>query len=375
MTALRNLLSISLAFALVAVCAHAQEDTVVTKDGKRSQGKIDSYDYDYVKLLSRDGKATTKVKTSDVENVIWQSPLPKDFQEAQATANGAFSSGNYDDAIAKLQAVVDNAKTREPLRQEAYFMLTQVLMGAGKHEEAAQAAQAMLKKFPSSRYVEQAHDVVVRSLIAAQKPADAVSFTKTEEERVGKFTDARALTDGLKLMRARAQTRAGQGADAKADLSTLANTGGPKADEARVMLGDVLLREKNAAEAEKNFREALKTSTVTQVRAAAYNGLGEILYQQGIASKKPETLRDALFSFLRTVVQFPPSASDSTEHHETALLQAGMCFQSLGELEKPGDAQTRLMARARELYRRLLSDYKTSAHAAEATRRLEKLQG
>ena len=363
-----SILTAILGLGLVAP-ATAQDDTVNMHDGTKKTGKVEVYDFRTIKLTSQNGKISTNIKVEDAKSVEWGGK-PKAFKEAES----ALAAGNDEDAATKLQAIIDDAKLRDVLKQEAYFLQAAAYANAGKNAEAADSLQKMLAKFPQSHYIVAAHEMAVRALLAAGKAADAVSFTQAEETRVGAIPDSRALTDGLKLLRCRVQLASNQGPQAKADLQTLANTAGPMAEQAKVMLGEVLLAENNVAEAEKLFRDALKSTKAAQVRAGAYNGLGEINFKKGYDGKKSDLLKDALFSYLRTVVQFPPAAGDSSEYHEAAIFKAGCCFQALGDLEKDKDAQGRLFARSRELFKRLLNDYKGSTLAGEAQTRLERMQ-
>lgn len=363
-----TLLVLALVAGFSAFAVAQADDSLVMKDGKKNTGKIESFDFRVVKLSVKAG-ATASYKVEDIETVDFGG-LPKEFKDAET----AMRAGSNDDAATKFAAVIAG-KFRDPIKQEAFWNQANCLLDAGKGEEAAKAFQEMLAKFPQSRYLEKAHEAVVRALVSAGKAADAVTWTTSEEERVTKIPDSRALVDGLKLYRCQAQMKAGQGAQAKADLQTLANTGGPKAALARVMLGQVLLAEKSFPDAEKCFRESLKDCKETAVKAVAYNGLGEILYSQGLTAKKGEVIKDALMSYLRTVVQFPPAPGDSTDAYERALLGAGKCFQSLGQLEKPGDAQKVFFARSRELLRRLLNEYRTSSYTDEAKKALDTLGG
>lgn len=353
--------------ALASVGLAQTDDKVTTKDGKSQNGKIDSYDFRAIKLSLRAGVSTT-VKVEDVESVEFGA-LPKEYKEAVS----AMQAQSWDDAATKFGEVAAS-KAREVLKQEALWHQGNCYLEGGKNEEAAKALQELLAKFPQSRYLKLTHALVVRALVAAGKGTDAIAFTTAEETRVGAIPDSRQMTDGLKLLRCQAQMRSGQGAQAKADLQTLAGTGGPAADQARVMLGEVLLADKNLAEAEKNFREALKTSKENAVRSAAYNGLGDIGFAKGIESKKPEVLKDALLLYLRTVAQFPPAAGEPTDYYERAIYQAGRCFHSMGQLEKTQDVQARHYGRAKELYRKILGEFRGSALAEEAKRQLDSLE-
>jgi len=364
----RNLM-IALLTTVATQVAFAQGDTLHLQSGESKQGTIQEWDYRGLKLSV--GGGTSTVKNQDVINVDFGG-APKDWKEGVDDAQ----NGKLADAVAKLQAALDNKKLRAPLRQEAHWWKAQALAGDQKFDEAVAALKAMLEEFPTTHRLEDVHAAMAEYLVKGGKGADAITFVDGEESRVNKLPESGSILEGLKLIRARALLDSGQGAKAKAEAQALASTTGPRASEAKVLMGLISLKaDNNPTEAEKQFRDALKVVTKPSLRAACYNGIGEVLQKRGKESNKPDLIREALLNYLRTALQFPPTPGESTGAHEDGLYNAALCFKYLGDLSQDKDVAKRNNGRAAELFRRFVNDYPQSKYKADAAANLQKLGG
>lgn len=355
------------AFPAAPASGQEREDTVVLRDGNRVTGKISEYDFHGLKITPK-GSGSQSIKSADIKSVsfVGQSKAYRD-------AESAFQSGQDDAAISKFADVIKNTKVKAE-KQEAYWLTAQANFRANKVDEGVAAVKAMIGEFPLSRYVMTAATEVSTRLAAAGKPDDAVAYLDAEAGRLAKSPDAGTLAEIVKMMKAEVLIEKGD-LSAKTDVENVSRGSGPAAAYAKSLRGDILLKGGDAPGAEKSYREAIAGGAPSAAKVKAYNGLGKILFDKGFAEKKPDVLKQALLNFLRGVVQFPPAEGESATGHETAIFSAGACFQAIGDLEKPGDAQNRAYSRARELFRRLRETYETSRFADEAKTRLERLGG
>src|SRR6185436_12210546 len=82
--------------------------------------------------------------------------------------------------------------------------------------------------------------------------------------------------------------------------------------EARLCLGSTLLAEKKAPEAEAIFTSLKDAAAPPRVQSGAWNGLGELLAEDGKAKRDSDRILDGLYAYLRTVVQYKPAPGEST---------------------------------------------------------------
>lgn len=363
------------------------QDTVILKNGESKTGSIQDADFRGIKL-SISGGGTTSIKRDDIQSIsLDPKSLPKEFKAGE----DEYVRQKYDEAVASYQALLEaKTKARSIIRQDAFMRQAQSYVFLDKADDAIKTIGAMITEFPQSWHLEAAGALHVQILTKTGKAAEAATFAETEESRIAKLPESTALVDRMKLLKAKAYLDAGDPKKAKAEAGALAGGTSPGAGGAKVLLGLIAAAEKLFPEAEKNFREALKSVTARSDRAAAFNGLGTILLERGKESKKTDEIMDALLFFLRTALVESPDAGESTESHEAGVYNAGICFQYLGELgtasagskseskgaeAKGDDAQARNIQRAREWFRRLLRDYPQSKYAADAQTRLQKLGG
>jgi tetratricopeptide (TPR) repeat protein len=369
------------AAALLWACAGAvggAQDTVNLRDGSTKPGQIQDWDFRGLKLSLTGGGGTTTIKGDDIASVMYGAQ-PKEFKQAEED----FARGRDEDAVASYSTVIENKRNRSVFRQDAMMNQAVAYLRQSKYDEAIKAFRDLLAEFPESRHIESVHARLIDVLAGTGKGADAVAFIESEETRLGKVSQSGVLLERVKLLKARAYLASGDTKKAKSEATSLAAGTTAAASEAKVLLADIALAEKNLPEAQRLYTEAMKAVTSGRGRAAAFNGLGSILLAQGKEGPKPDLIRQALELFLRTALVEVPEPGEPTDAHETGLYRAAECFQYLGELGSgakagsgaPDEAQARHLSRARDLFRRLLREYPQSKHADDAKQRLQKLGG
>ena len=116
---------------------------------------------------------------------------------------------------------------------------------------------------------------VVRVLIADRQGTGRGRLRSRPRRPVAKLEQSRPIVErpqapeGARIARRR---RPEEGEDR--DASAIASRHLPGAGAAKVLLAEIALAEKDVAEAEKLFKDALKVVTAKSDRAAAFNGLG-----------------------------------------------------------------------------------------------------
>ena len=157
----------------------------------------------------------------------------------------------------------------------------------------------------------------------------------------------------------------GQGKNAEAGqryaaVEALAGATPGLVQEAKLGRGRMLLRENKAGEAEPIFRALVSEGVSPRVLSGAWNGMGELQVHDGRAKKNSERILDALYAYLRTVVQYRPLPGESTEEYERALAGAETCFRFLSELEQNPEKKRQLRDRERDRHDQLQQEYPNS---------------
>ena len=127
-------------------------------------------------------------------------------------------------------------------------------------------------------------------------------------------------------------------------------------------VGRCLLATTKKSEAEKVFREITAADAENSVLAGAWNGLGDIALDDGVAKRDLDKLNDALFCYLRGVVLYGPTREESTDEYERSLAQSAKAFRSIGEVEKDGEKKKLFLDRAAQRMEQLKQMFPTSRY-------------
>jgi hypothetical protein len=131
---------------------------------------------------------------------------------------------------------------------------------------------------------------------------------------------------------------------------------------ARLGIAESLLREGKAAEAESRFKQIVGGTGPAFLMAGAWNGLGDILIEQGKSKRDVDTLLEALYAYLHGVVQHVPGPGEPTDQQERAMAGAVSCFRALSQLEQDKDRKAGFETRANEELARLKRLYPQTRH-------------
>lgn len=154
-------------------------------------------------------------------------------------------------------------------------------------------------------------------------------------------------TAGLMLNSAHGALMAGAFSQAQEGYKEIASRHGSTmaGQEARVCLGNILFQQQNYAEAQKNFRDCLRSRPKNPlILYAAMSGIAACLEQEGDFDRAGQ-------QYLSIAARMPKEEYLAS----SALLDAGRCFAEAGHLEK-----------ARNAYQRVVDNYPGGPLALEA---------
>src|SRR5262245_31854347 len=123
--------------------AHAQQDKIVSKDGKERSAKILSEDYDGLKLSIEGGSTTLPWK--DVDKVRYGNAAK--YHEAV----DVLGTDGETKALPLLEALAADEKMRPVLRHGVLYHLGMAQKRLGNGDAAIATLESLLKEFPKSR--------------------------------------------------------------------------------------------------------------------------------------------------------------------------------------------------------------------------------
>lgn len=353
----------ALVVALAAVCS-ADSVTYIGSQGQfvQKSGKILDENYKEVVLeTEQDGKQVQEsIPTPTVQKVI-RSPLPSSYQMGMMR----FENQNYAEAAASFIESYKDEKTPDWARwYSAYYtgvanMALADTTGEVRHYESAiKAFDLLLEKWPKSRFAPDARLGKAESLTALGKLDEAKAvFAEIRESDYPESFRLKAQVSAGSLAIAECEKLAPEQKDAAldkviADMDALAKrietSKQPEIQEYRygalLVKAEALLGKRGVKfhrEAEDICQMVVLNAKDDQTKAAASNYRGDSLRKRG------ET-REALFSYLRTVVLY----FRQKHEYQKALYWASICAARYG-----------LTNRAIELSRELKYRFATSEWA------------
>ena len=118
-----------------------------------------------------------------------------------------------------------------------------------------------------------------------------------------------------------------------------------------------------STEAQAAYRALIDLENVgNEVRAGAWNGLGDILSQDKANAKNAEKLTEALFMYLRGVVEFGPAPGEGTGEYERALASSSRVFQQLSDLETDDARKKQNAQRSKQRLEQLRKEFPNSIY-------------
>ncbi|HTF87982.1 MAG TPA: tetratricopeptide repeat protein [Planctomycetota bacterium] len=324
------------------------KDVVQLRDGKSASLSIESENWDAIV-----GKGSPPISWDNVQAISYANA--PEFTKAI----DAFNAGNYDSALTQFEALKEDAKLRKVFKQQIAFDTALALAENDKVDEAIAAYQDVLKTYPKGRYHVRAVDGIANGLIAKNDTAGAMKAVDAATADAGDP----ALATAIGLVKARLLVAQNKYAEAKPLFVAASSAQGAPASvgfEGQLGQATCLFQEGNAAGAETAFRSLTKVDAPKHVLAGAWNGLGDILSDQGRKKKDIDQLLDALYCYLRGTTVYAPLAGESGLQYERALAGSALCFGYVSDLEPNKDRKKLYSDRANERKELLKKEFPTS---------------
>jgi len=346
--------------ALVALPAalsaqDAAVDTLYLANGSTETGKVLEETWSGVSFQPE--KGAKKVVSWDTLQSVDYSDAPEELKSGLAT----MAAGNMEAARELFEIVLGLEGNRPMIAQQAHFHLAYALQRLGKSAEADAGYTKLLKDFPKGRFLREATENLIELRLARDDASGAQSLlTSVAQEAKG----LEGIEPLVGLLEARLLEGQGKNSEAGQRFASVEGMAGARAglvQEAKLGRARMLLRENKAAEAEPVFRALITESPLSRVQSGAWNGLGELQAADGRAKKNSERILDALYAYLRSVVQYKPLPGESTEEYERALAGAAQCFKYLSELEQNPEKKKLHRDRERDRLEQLQLEYPSSS--------------
>jgi tetratricopeptide (TPR) repeat protein len=338
-----------------ALSAQEETDTIYLANGSTETGKVLEETWSGVSIQPEKGAKKT---------VAWDTLQSVDYFDAPEELKGGLvtlAAGNMEAARELFEIVLGLEGNRPMIVQQALFHRAYADQRLGKSAEADAGYSKLLKDFPKSRYLREAAENLISLRLGQKDVASAQAVL------VGLAEDTKGL-EGIEpllgLLEARLQEGQDKTAEAGQRYSAVEAMAGARPDmvqEAKLGRARTLLRANKAAEAEPVFRALIGESTLARVQSGAWNGLAELQAADGRAKKNSERILDALYAYLRSVVQYKPLPGESTEEYERALAGAATCFKYLSELEQNPEKKKLHRDRERDRLEQLQLEYPNSS--------------
>jgi tetratricopeptide (TPR) repeat protein len=318
------------ALATTVASARAQTDTVETVDGKSLSGKVLLEAYDHLELQSKQGQKQ-KLDWSEVATVQYGgSPEYTD-------AVGKLATAPVPDSLAALEKLKGDAKLRPVVKQQVLFLIASLHVRAGDFDGAATAWQELAKAFPSGRYLDQAARGVAAAYVSKGAPGEASAALDVVVAAAKPANPGPRFDTTVTLVKAWLLETQGNAAGAKSAYEAAEKAGGLAPDQAATTsLGIARCQQKagQVDDAAARFRKLVNAAdTPHAVMAAAWNGIGDLLLEQGRKKRDVEVLTQALYAFLRPVVLYVPLEGESEDDQQHAIAGAADACQSIAELD------------------------------------------
>ena len=362
----RVLTPLFLALALAApAIAQQEKDVVRLKDGKSESGKIKSEDYGG--LVITVGKEEKTIAWNDIlpeGGITYAGPGSVQYQSAKEIVD----QGKLEDAAAALTELKGEKQLRAVLKQNVLYYLGYVQQRQSKLDEALGTYKELLTEFPKSRYLMMVGENLVTIHLAKKDVAGAMkALDQLSADAAGAGVEC-GFGASVSVLKGRVLEEQKKYPEAQAQYVVAEKSAGVAPSVvAQAVLGQgrcaVAMNKK--PEAEGLFRKLVTQDGPNVVVAGAWNGLGDLMFEEGkpkAAGSKgdPERILDALYCYLRDVVQYAPLPGEPTTEYERSLALASDCFKWLATLETKADMKVEYKKRSDARLEQLKSQFPNS---------------
>jgi hypothetical protein len=331
-------------------------DVVYLRDGSAESGEVLGQTFREL-TFTPEGGSKKSVSWSEVQSVAYG-----DAPDELATGEAMLGAGNLEGALEQLKVVAAAEDLRPFVLQQGLFLMGHVHQRLGQGADAIEAYHSLLSDASEGRYLLPAGESLIALHLAAGDAGKAqAAFDELKASLQGKSEAEPALG----LLEAGLLAGSGKSAEALERYRQVGDSAGADPallDEARLGHARMLLKTGKAAEAEPLLRALVKDSPSARAQSGAWNALGEMQTAAGFTKKNGDQIRDGLFSYMRTVVQYKPLPGESTSDYERALAGASECFQYLSDLEQNAEVKRLHQKRKSDLVEQLQREYPNSPY-------------
>lgn len=357
----RRLAGLVLALAFVA-SAHAQ-DTVTLKSGTTETGKIKSEDYGGV-VIDVKGDKTLAWNDVALDGISYANSAQ--YQSAK----DQFVGNKFDEALKAFEELKAEKSLRPVFKQHALYYIAYIHQRQAKYDEALAGYKELLTAFPKSRYLNEVTENYANLFLDKKDPAaGAKALDQLSNDALTAGVD-NSLGASINVQKGRLLEAQGKFAEAQGAYTVAEKAAGASPTVvAQSILGQgrcaVALGDKPKAEG--LFRKVVNGDGSGPVMAGGWNGLGDLLLEEGKGSgpnKKPDTdkIVDALYCYLRGVVQYTPLPGESSAEYERSLWFSAQCFEFLSQLDAKAESKAANKARAQARRDQLAREYPNSPY-------------
>ena len=336
----------------------SKDDTVKLKTGEET-GRIKGEEYGGLDFAPTKGQAHT-IPWSDVVQITYQGG------ESFDSARDLINQGKLDDALTALTDLLKpEAKLRGLIKQHVLFNIAALNNRLGKSDAALDGFKALLKEFPKSRYLPDVAEGIVSAygaksdLDGARKALDELNAGATTAGVEANFSAILAVQRGRILERQKKWSEAYSAYNAALTTSGVTAVA---SQQARLGQARCQVEQKKPTEAEGLYRKISGEDAPNWILAGAWNGLADLAKAEGREKRDANVLLDALFMYLRGVVQYGPVPGEPSNEYERALAGAAECFDNLYQVESNKDLKARYARSRDERYAQLAKEFPNSPY-------------
>lgn len=336
----------------VALAQKKEGDVVNLRDGKSQTMTIDNENWDGIT-----GKGGPPVAWEAVQSVEY-----KDGAEFQKAVD-AFRAGNISAAMTQFATLKRDPRLRKIFKQQIAFDTAYATeMEGGKVDDAIAQYQDVMKTYPKGRYHVQAAERVAACMLSK---GDAAGALAAVDAAVADVSGDTGLGAALGLIRARILMGQNKVNDAQLLYAAAAAVKGVPTwvvFEGQLGQAAAVQAQGNVADAKLRFQTLTKADASNHVLSGAWNGLGDILAEEGVKKKDIDQLIDATLCYLRGSTVYAPLAGESTDQYERSLAGAARCFDFIADLEPNKDKKSQNKSRAAERRAQLKKEFPNSPY-------------
>lgn len=349
----------ALAVFTLPALAQQKEDIVKLKNGTEETGRIKSEEYGGLVLDPSKGNSKT-IQWGEIASVSYQNG------EEYEAARDLLNQGKLEEALGNmLDLLKPEAKLRSLVKQNVQFQVGSIHLRMGKYDDSITAYKALLKDFPKSRYLPEIGENFVMAygakgdLEGAKKALEELNASAVAAGVESNFSAVTAVLRGRILEQQKKWSEAFSAYNAAAATSGVTALASA---QARLGQGRCQIAQGKTSEAETLFRKITNEDAPNAILAGAWNGLADLAKADGRTKKDAGVLTDALYMYLRGVVQYGPLPGESALEYERALAGAAECFDLLSQVESNKEIKARYARQRDERRAQLQKEFPNSPY-------------